>query len=62
MYVWGSNTYSELGLSEDQVNENESCYNKTEDSAFLDKPIKQTSFPNIVSDISCGNRSTSVLC
>lgn len=44
LYVWGSNTNSELGLDERDVLDNSENYHKSDDCVFLDKPILQTKF------------------
>ena len=44
MYVWGSNSMSELGLSEQQVEANKQHYNKTDKSAILSKPLNLDGF------------------
>lgn len=44
LYVWGSNTYSEIGLSDDFVNEHKEFYKKTEKDAYLTKPLCHDQF------------------
>lgn len=62
MYVWGSNSMSELGLSEQQVEANKQHYNKTDKSAILSKPIKHDNFNQMVHQVAPGNISTTLLC
>lgn len=62
LYVWGSNANSELGLSEELVEQHSEFYHRNEDSVYLCKPVMQRSFHSIVSSISCGNVSTNVVC
>jgi len=44
LYVWGSNTYSELGLNEDQVTQNKAAYFSNSKKAMMQQVIKQDSF------------------
>lgn len=44
MYVWGSNTFSEIGLTEDLVDKNKSVFHKTQKNAYLSKPVKHIEF------------------
>jgi len=62
LYVWGSNSHSEIGLSEDLVNANIKYYQKSKDKACLIKGIKHDNFDKIVQQVACGNISTTVLC
>lgn len=39
LYVWGSNSNSELGLSDDLVEEHKDIYKKGKNEAYLAKPI-----------------------
>jgi alpha-tubulin suppressor-like RCC1 family protein len=62
LYVWGSNSHSEIGLSEDLVNANIKFYQKSKDKACLIKGIKHDNFDKIVQQVACGHISTTVLC
>lgn len=44
LYVWGSNKVSELGLTQEHVNSNNTNYLRTQKDAYLTKPIFQDSF------------------
>jgi hypothetical protein len=44
LYVWGSNTNSEIGLTEELVEQNKQHYSKTEKQAILTKPLMHTNF------------------
>lgn len=58
LYVWGSNANSELGLTDDQVMQNISFYQKS----TMKKVIRQTCFQNnSIAQVAAGNTSTVVL-
>ena len=37
--VWGSNKFSELGLTQEHVNANNTNYLRTQNAAYLSKPV-----------------------
>lgn len=58
LYVWGSNVNSELGLTDEQVMQNISFYQKS----TMKKIIRQTCFQNnTVAQVATGNTSAVVL-
>jgi alpha-tubulin suppressor-like RCC1 family protein len=62
LYVWGSNSHSEIGLTEEQVAANKQHYHKTLSTAYLSKPIQYKSgFDNMVSTVACGCISSIVV-
>ncbi len=58
LYVWGSNINSEIGLTDDQVVQNVSFFQKSS----MKKAIRQTCFKNnSVAQVAAGNTSSVVL-
>ena len=56
LYVWGSNTHSEIGLSEKQVAENKQHYQRAQNVAYLTKPIQhKDGFEDQVAAVACGS-------
>lgn len=62
IYVWGSNTYSEIGLTEELVALNKSSYVKNEIDAHLTKPVFLPDFGKMVSCVSCSSMGSVVVC
>ena len=61
MFVWGSNSFSEIGLSEDIVTHNKDAYHKMSKKAYLSKPVKNTDFHSMVHQVACGNINSSMI-
>lgn len=62
LYVWGSNSYSEIGLTEELVANNKKFYHSLTDKACLTKAVKHNGFNTMVNQVACGFMSTTVLC
>ena len=62
LVVFGSNTNSEIGLSEDMVRNNSASYKKTKDSVYLCKPLVHDSFGSMVHQVACGSSHSLVVC
>jgi hypothetical protein len=62
MFVWGNNSNSELGLSNELVEDNRESYIKTKKKAYLNSPVYHYDFNSIVHQVAPGNTSTTVLC
>ena len=58
LYVWGNNQHSEIGLTDDQVEENKDSYVKCR----MTKPVKHAMFNAIVYDVAPGNITTLFHC
>lgn len=58
LYVWGNNKSSELGLTDQLVEENKDGYRKF----AMHKPVKQSMFNSIVYDVAAGNVNTLFHC
>lgn len=55
LFVWGSNTRSEIGLSEQLVAENKKDYHRVGNQSFLSKPIQhKEGFEDKVAAVACG--------
>ena len=61
LYVWGSNTASELGLAEQMVS-SETEYHQSEDKAYLSAPLLHPTFKSMVHSVGTGTSSTLVHC
>mmetsp|Transcript_18084 Transcript_18084/g.30862 ORF Transcript_18084/g.30862 Transcript_18084/m.30862 type:complete len:246 (+) Transcript_18084:1284-2021(+) len=62
LYVWGDNSYSEIGLNEQLVEENKADYRLTQKKAYLSKPVSLPQFSKIVQQVGSSSQSTLVLC
>ena len=60
IWVWGSNFYSQLGLSNEQA-ENED-YEMNRERCCQKKPLNQSQFRACVEQVACGDKSSLVLC
>ena len=58
LYVWGSNSSSEIGLTDDIVNENKESYLKCN----MMKPVKHPMFNGLLYDVVPGNVNTMFHC
>lgn len=67
LYVWGSNTFSEIGLSEEMVAQNSTHYHhqakkQEQPCRFLSKPLKLDAFNKTVLQAELGNTGSIALC
>ena len=58
LYVWGNNQSSEIGLTDQQVDENKADYKK----CAMSKPVRHTMFDGIIYDVAAGNVNTLFHC
>ena len=58
LYVWGNNASSELGLTDEMVEDNKASYER----CAMFKPIRQPMFDGIVYDVAAGNINTLFHC
>ena len=62
LYIWGSNTNSQLGLTEKMLTQHRSNYFKNDSKSYLSTAVKHEGFQSLVHQVASGNINTTVLC
>ena len=63
LYAWGSNSSSEIGLTDDMAEEHRAHYKKDgKEEAYLTKPVCHEQFGSMAFQVSCGPQQTLIMC
>ena len=60
VYVWGKNASSEIGLTDEIIQESAKDYRK--EKGFLFKPTQHKNFEKMCVQVACGNVNSTFLC